>query len=206
LIFVFLPVIVNSQLSRNNTENSLRKVLEETRKSLGINFIYSDNLVGDIYIPEKSEQTITLDNLQNFLSQFNLSYKKFDKDKYIIIKKKTEKTPSTRQTVLTNEKITDRDSLKLMIRPILLSKQPPQYPAEAVNKGIEGSVRIKFLVEKNGRVANSQVLATSGYDILDSTALDYVYTLRYSPGELNGKPQSTWMSMLVRYILEDKEN
>lgn len=48
------------------------------------------------------------------------------------------------------------------------------YPEEARSEGIEGKVKVEFIVEKNGRVKNIKVISSSGYKILDNAAMDAV--------------------------------
>jgi protein TonB len=46
------------------------------------------------------------------------------------------------------------------------------YPREAVAAGLQGSVRIRVVVNKGGRVSDCFVLQSSGHDILDRAACD----------------------------------
>ncbi len=77
-----------------------------------------------------------------------------------------------------------------------------QYPVLAQENDIEGTVIVKFVVGKDGRVSNVQVLR--GVDpLLDSEAVRVVKTLpRFKPGYNNGHPVRVWYTLPVMFILE----
>lgn len=189
-----------------NQEKSLRQSLEMLRETNNVNFVYADKLIGDISVNFNQDKNLTLDNLNNFLEHYGLSYKKFGDKTFVIIKSDKKKAVIKPNEVIEEKEIAEADTLSLVIKPILIYNFKPPYPYEAVKNKIEGNVRIKFLVGEDGTVSKSKVLATSGYGVLDSAARDFVYNLKYSPGKRNGKPQSTWMSILFRYVLEEKDN
>ena len=47
-----------------------------------------------------------------------------------------------------------------------------QYPAEALNNGIEGSGIARFDVEKNGKISNPAIVQSTGNELLDNAALN----------------------------------
>lgn len=47
-----------------------------------------------------------------------------------------------------------------------------QYPAEALNNGIEGSGIAQFDVEKNGKISNPAIVQSTGNELLDNAALN----------------------------------
>lgn len=46
-----------------------------------------------------------------------------------------------------------------------------RYPPLAAQRGISGDLRIRFVIKKNGQLADVQILRTSGYKMLDDAAL-----------------------------------
>ena len=66
-------------------------------------------------------------------------------------------------------------------------KQNMVYPQEAIAKGIEGRVIVKFTVEEDGTVTNGKILR--GVDpLLDNEALRLVSIMpKWSPGRFAGK-------------------
>ncbi len=77
-----------------------------------------------------------------------------------------------------------------------------QYPVLAQENDIEGTVIVKFVVGKDGRVSNVQVIR--GVDpLLDSEAVRVIKTLpRFKPGYNNGHPVSVWYTLPVMFVLQ----
>lgn len=184
----------------------LREILEEFRKNNNINLIYSDELIDAKLVNESKLETFKKNDFENFLDQFGISFKKFGVNTFVLYKKDEEKSEKIVEKIITEEAEPANDSLELVFKPSLLANPRPSYPPQAVKEKIEGSVRIKFLVGEDGRVTQSEVLATSGHSILDSAAREFVYNLRYSPAEKDGEPFSTWSSIIFRYVLEEKDD
>lgn len=63
-----------------------------------------------------------------------------------------------------------------------------QYPARALNRGIEGYVDVMFDVTEYGGTDNIQVLAGVPDGIFDSAAVKSVATWRFQPKTYNDKP------------------
>src|SRR5436309_15926859 len=64
------------------------------------------------------------------------------------------------------------------------------YPAEAIKKGIEGSVTFDVDVDAKGKPTACRVLVSSGYEILNQTTCDIVLRqARFVPATgVDGKP------------------
>lgn len=68
----------------------------------------------------------------------------------------------------------------------LVKRVQPIYPAEAREKGIEGTVKLKVIVGKDGSVTVLSVV--KGDPLLSPAAIDAVQQWRYEPWQLNGQP------------------
>ena len=187
------------------SKTPLKQILDQYRRNHDVKLVYSDDLIDDTVVEVDSSERLNEKELANLLSSFDIAIRNFGDKTIVLFKSKVEIREPIFEKVITAQEVSEEDTVGLRIKPILISNPVPLYPREAVKKGIEGSVRVKFLIDKNGSVSNSIVLATSGYSILDSAAKDFVYTLKYSPAEKDGKPHSTWMSMLFRYVLNNRE-
>ncbi len=78
------------------------------------------------------------------------------------------------------------------------------YPALARRRGWQGYVRVEFTVEPDGRLTNLRVARSSGYAVLDSSALKAlgrVESLEGAPGWLNGRAIDIELPVIFR--LED---
>ena len=73
------------------------------------------------------------------------------------------------------------------------------YPRAARRKGWEGTVKVSFVVNEDGGVNNIRVLMTSGFEVLDSDAVETIR--RCSP--YPKPPRRAEMVMPVTYRLDD---
>ncbi len=78
----------------------------------------------------------------------------------------------------------------------------PEYPAASRRLGEQGSVVLQVLVDTDGRVIDSKLLQSSGYDRLDQAALAGVRSdYRFVPGTVGGKPQQMWYTFKFTWKL-----
>ncbi len=83
------------------------------------------------------------------------------------------------------------------------SKNPPiSYPNRARRKGYEGTVLLEVLVNRNGTVDDLRILASSGYAILDSSAVKSVKTWSFKPAKKGKNTVDMWVQVPVRFKLE----
>jgi TonB family protein len=66
----------------------------------------------------------------------------------------------------------------------------PDYSRELRSRELEGTVVIKFDIDKSGSVRNAFVLESSGHVELDSISLEAVKQYIFETSTLNGKPKS----------------
>jgi TonB family protein len=64
------------------------------------------------------------------------------------------------------------------------------YPAEALDKGLSGEVRLSFTIDEKGYVADATV-AQSSETAFDEAALEMIRQYRYAPRFVDGKPVAT---------------
>ncbi|MCS6770616.1 MAG: energy transducer TonB [Kiritimatiellae bacterium] len=88
--------------------------------------------------------------------------------------------------------------LDQMPRPVF--QPPPEYPAELRRKRIEGTVYVVFVVDKNGRVVNPSVQASSN-PALDASALQAVRRWRFEPGRRRGQPVQFKMRVPITFAV-----
>jgi len=76
-----------------------------------------------------------------------------------------------------------------------------KYPSSAQDKGIQGKVFVKFIVTKDGSVANA-IVARPVDPALDQAALDAIKKLpKFTPGKKEGKAVNVWYSMPIVFKL-----
>ncbi|MGA2466891.1 MAG: TonB family protein [Thermodesulfobacteriota bacterium] len=79
----------------------------------------------------------------------------------------------------------------------------PVYPLEARQKGYEGEVLLKVEALQNGRVGEVQVEKSSGYEILDQSAIAAVKKWRFVPASKGGVNIPCWVNIPFKFQLRD---
>ncbi len=82
---------------------------------------------------------------------------------------------------------------------LLVSKVAPDYPADAKQARIQGTVVMRVVVDKGGNIANIQLI--SGHPILAPAAIDAVKQWKYRPYLLNGMPVEVETQVQVNFTL-----
>lgn len=80
---------------------------------------------------------------------------------------------------------------------------PPAYPLVARKRGYEGIVLIAAEIFTNGGVGGLKIKKSSGYGVLDRSAVQAVKTWKFEPGTRLGKPVSMWVEVPVKFVLKD---
>lgn len=75
----------------------------------------------------------------------------------------------------------------------------PKYPSDARLRRQQGQVVLKYFVTSDGRVANMQMVQSSGYASLDREAVQSISQFRYRPG------QQGWTVHPVNFSLKGPE-
>lgn len=84
---------------------------------------------------------------------------------------------------------------------LLLSKVQPQYPADAREQHIQGVVLLQVTIDKEGNVANIQLI--SGHPSLAPAAIEAVKQWKYRPYLLNGDPVEIASQVQVNFTLAE---
>ncbi len=77
----------------------------------------------------------------------------------------------------------------------------PDYPKEAREKGYQGEVLLRVEVLPNGRVGELELKKSSGYKLLDQSALDTVKRWRFIPATKAGTPIPFWVNIPIKFQL-----
>jgi protein TonB len=78
---------------------------------------------------------------------------------------------------------------------------PPVYPRVARRRNYQGTVLLDVRVTAEGTVAEVKVARSSGYSVLDGSALSTVRTWRFEPARRGPRPFETWVQVPVRFEL-----
>lgn len=79
----------------------------------------------------------------------------------------------------------------------------PRYPERARLKGQEGRVVIRAYVKTDGSVDWTEVIASSGYDLLDAAARRAVERWRFRPALRDGLPAPGEIDVPIQFVLKE---
>jgi TonB family protein len=123
------------------------------------------------------------------------SYKGYDKGA-------TEETSSNMNGQNTNQTAGDISGTgALTAYPLYRENMPPAYPEIARIRGYEGVVLVAAEILPNGRVGNMKIRKSSGYAILDQSALEGVKPWKFEPAKKSGKPFTIWVEVPIKFVL-----
>jgi TonB family protein len=193
----------NGRISFDYSKTALRKVLKEIEEKSGVEFVFNDKLVDNVFVSYKIENEMLEKSIEKLLRPFDISYKMFGEKIFVLFRevKQLPKPPKLEPVVIRMD-MPEADSLYIIQKPVLITNTKLMYPEEALSKNIEGKVIVRFLIGKDGAVSRIQITSSSGNSILDSASEEYVRNLKFLPAEANGKPRNSWMSMRFEFYCE----
>jgi TonB family protein len=77
----------------------------------------------------------------------------------------------------------------------------PSYPTIARRNGYEGAVLLRVWVLESGMVGKIEIEKSSGYEMLDNSALKAVKGWIFIPGKRGGVPIPTWVTVPIKFQL-----
>jgi periplasmic protein TonB len=78
-----------------------------------------------------------------------------------------------------------------------------EYPQQAVDNNAEGTVKVQFGIDENGKITNVKTIGTKlGYG-LDEEAVKVISNMpKWTPGQVKGKKVKTLMILPITYRIE----
>jgi protein TonB len=87
-------------------------------------------------------------------------------------------------------------------KPLYRRNPPPRYPRLARKRKYQGVVILEVFVNQEGDVGDIKVFKSSGYAILDKTALKTVKNWEFEPGKRGDENVGMWVRAPIRFKLE----
>ena len=87
-------------------------------------------------------------------------------------------------------------------RPRYAENPKPIYPQEAREKGYEGEVVLRVEVLINGRVGQIEIRKSSGFELLDHSALNTVKQWKFIPAKKGDVTIPLWVNIPVKFQLQ----
>lgn len=79
-----------------------------------------------------------------------------------------------------------------------------EYPAEASDNGVEGTVNINFSVDENGKIYTPKVISPKlGYGLEEEALAALQKMPRWTPGRIKGKNVKTRYTLPVTFLLSE---
>ncbi len=91
-----------------------------------------------------------------------------------------------------------------LIPPVPIQREKPPYPPLARKRGYQGRLILRLLVSREGKVAQIKVVQSSGYSILDRTAVKTVKGWRFIPAYKGKEAVPFWVEVPVVFNLKGK--
>jgi TonB family protein len=103
-----------------------------------------------------------------------------------------------------NQATGDTSNLNTVIAyPLYRENAPPSYPEIARVHGYEGIVLVSAEILPDGRVGNMKIRKSSGYAILDQSAIEAVKPWKFEPAKKSGNPFTVWVELPIKFILHN---
>ena len=91
--------------------------------------------------------------------------------------------------------------IQVQDKPVIQVDTKPVFPQSAIDEGIDGTVVVTVIIDKNGNVTDAQIFrSVSG---LDAAALTAAREKKFTPGKINGLPVITKMNIPIVFSLGD---
>ena len=87
--------------------------------------------------------------------------------------------------------------------PRLLRAVNPRYPFEAAQKGIEGRVTLRFVVDSTGLAQEPEVVDSEPEGVFDEAALAVVKKYKFRPAMKSGKPVDCIVKAPIKFSLNE---
>ncbi len=155
-------------------------------------FTFSCNKENEIQKPENNEKEPIFENTEIVEVTKNETIKP-------VIKSEVENNEES-ENYLVAQKNPEFPGGEQTLRQLIADKM--KYPKEAMEKSISGTVYLRFLIEKTGKVSIVEI-QKGVHELLDNEAIRVIKELPYFiPGEQDGKKVNVWFSIPVAFKLK----
>ena len=89
-----------------------------------------------------------------------------------------------------------------VVAPRVIYRSIPDYPARSVENAEQGVAVISVYILKNGRVGQAQIEQSTGFDMLDRSALAAVSQWIFEPATTSSQITEAWFKIPVRFQLK----
>ncbi|MDY6972186.1 MAG: energy transducer TonB [Thermodesulfobacteriota bacterium] len=87
-------------------------------------------------------------------------------------------------------------------KPVALFRMRPSYPLKAKKNNTTGRVEFRFLVDRDGRVKEVEILDSTPHGLFDQATREAVMKWRFQPAKVKGAAVACWAESAIDYELE----
>lgn len=87
------------------------------------------------------------------------------------------------------------------VKPQPVSLPTPEYPEEAREAGMKGTVITRALVDIDGKIAQAKIVKSSGHTLLDNAAIETAKKAIFTPAQDDGKMVQCWVAIPYKFTL-----
>jgi TonB family protein len=127
-------------------------------------------------------------------------------DSYSVKEGGVAQATSTMNSTNDSDSTAGHSSAFVTASPLYRENTPPVYPALAKLRGYEGVVLVNAEILPDGRVGSMAVSKSSGYTILDNSAMEAVKLWKFEPAKNAGKPFAVRVKLPIKFVLHDDDN
>jgi TonB family protein len=93
------------------------------------------------------------------------------------------------------------ESYQLDQPPQAVVKIPPPYPYQARERGVEGEVQVRMLVQQDGSVRDVFIVDARPQGVFEETVKKSLQQWRFSPGKIDGRTVTAWVVTTIHFDL-----
>ena len=86
--------------------------------------------------------------------------------------------------------------------PVYQKNPHPKYPRIARRRGYQGTVMLEVFINREGKVGDLRLFQSSGYRVLDRTAMASVKNWLFEPGRRGDQKVEMWVKVPIRFRLK----
>lgn len=125
-------------------------------------------------------------------------------EKNRVVKKSTKKVSLLKKKITSVENKTKATTfIKADNRPYKLKNPKPNYPSAARRRGMQGMVLLSIKVNKKGFVEYIHIEKTSGFRVLDQSAVNSVSKWQFVPAKRENEFVSSVVEIPIRFQMND---
>jgi TonB family protein len=206
-----------SFLSLISETNALPQPIKQEAKNTGHEkrvVLRKEKKEEPVFKKEEEFESLPAQTEMKVIHASNPSALAFENEKWETVKRKEEKIivesyrnpfpsiGSSGQSKVAMKSPSLSDGEVLFVQPQYAENPKPIYPQEARRKGYEGEVILKVEVLSNGRVGRLEVKKSSGYELLDRSALATVKQWKFVPAKKGEAQIPLWVNIPIKFQLQ----